>query len=195
MPASNTAYRSNIFQQVKEIPIQEVLERYGVELRPVGNGRMACHCIFHDDRHPSLVIYPDGFHCFVCGAHGDAVSFVSRWLNIRPIAAAQEIASCFNLPVDQAYDRQDLKEQIRIATNRIEAERALRDWADSAYLRLMVLRRACFLVLDRPNLQINMLIDVCDMILDELQFGDKQAVRDAAISGELGLPGTITQGG
>jgi Toprim domain/CHC2 zinc finger len=33
-------------------------------------------CPFHDDHTPSLQIYPDHFHCFVCGAHGDHVDWL-----------------------------------------------------------------------------------------------------------------------
>jgi DNA polymerase I-like protein with 3'-5' exonuclease and polymerase domains len=29
------------------------------------------HCPFHEDGTPSLQIYPDHYHCFGCGAHGD----------------------------------------------------------------------------------------------------------------------------
>jgi hypothetical protein len=33
-------------------------------------------CPFHDDHIPSLQIYPDHFHCYVCGAHGDHVDWL-----------------------------------------------------------------------------------------------------------------------
>src|SRR5262245_27752553 len=38
------------------------------------NGRILCP--FHDDHTPSLVVYDDHFHCFVCGAHGDHVDWM-----------------------------------------------------------------------------------------------------------------------
>jgi DNA polymerase I-like protein with 3'-5' exonuclease and polymerase domains len=34
------------------------------------------HCRFHDDREPSLKIYDDHYHCFGCGAHGNAVDWL-----------------------------------------------------------------------------------------------------------------------
>jgi DNA polymerase family A/CHC2 zinc finger len=34
------------------------------------------HCPFHADSTPSLHIYPDHFHCFGCGAHGDHVDWL-----------------------------------------------------------------------------------------------------------------------
>jgi DNA polymerase len=33
-------------------------------------------CPFHDDTSPSLHVYPDHFHCFSCGAHGDSVDWL-----------------------------------------------------------------------------------------------------------------------
>jgi hypothetical protein len=33
-------------------------------------------CPFHDDHVPSLQVYPDHYHCFVCGAHGDHVDWL-----------------------------------------------------------------------------------------------------------------------
>ena len=33
-------------------------------------------CPFHADTTPSLHVYPNNFHCFVCGAHGDHVDWL-----------------------------------------------------------------------------------------------------------------------
>jgi hypothetical protein len=33
-------------------------------------------CPFHDEKTPSLQIYPDHFHCYGCGAHGDAIDWL-----------------------------------------------------------------------------------------------------------------------
>ena len=60
-------------------PIEEVIARHGVELRPQG-GRLGGRCPFHEDRSPSLVVYPEtaSFYCFGCGVGGDAIDFVRR---------------------------------------------------------------------------------------------------------------------
>jgi hypothetical protein len=49
-------------------------------------------CPFHDDRRPSLQIYPDGYHCFVCGAHGDAIDLVQHMRNCAKPEAAEYVA-------------------------------------------------------------------------------------------------------
>jgi DNA primase len=35
-------------------------------------------CPFHNEKTPSFYVYDDGYHCFGCGAHGDAISFVMQ---------------------------------------------------------------------------------------------------------------------
>jgi len=35
-------------------------------------------CPFHDDPRPSLQIYPDHFHCYGCGEHGDRIDWLVR---------------------------------------------------------------------------------------------------------------------
>ena len=58
----------------------------------------AFRCPFHDDRTPSLAIYPPGrgWFCFGCGAGGsDAVSFVARLRslnNFEALALVEEMA-------------------------------------------------------------------------------------------------------
>ena len=51
----------------------------GRKTRVVRSGRnwKAC-CPFHGEKTPSFYIYDDHFHCFGCGAHGDAITFVMR---------------------------------------------------------------------------------------------------------------------
>mgnify|MGYP001455932178 FL=1 len=51
----------------------------GRKARLIRNGRRwkGC-CPFHNEKTPSFYVYDDHFHCFGCGAHGDAISFLMR---------------------------------------------------------------------------------------------------------------------
>lgn len=51
-----------------------------VALKPKGREYVG-RCPFHDDHRPSMYVVPAKgiFHCFVCGAGGDALSFVQRF--------------------------------------------------------------------------------------------------------------------
>ena len=46
-------------------------------------------CPFHEGGLPSFYAYDHGFHCFGCGAHGDAIEFVAR---MRSVATGEAIA-------------------------------------------------------------------------------------------------------
>ena len=60
-------------------PIEEVVA--GTASSPARSGeRLIGRCPFHEDEHPSLVVYPEtrSFYCFGCGAGGDVIDFVRR---------------------------------------------------------------------------------------------------------------------
>lgn len=52
-------------------------------------------CPFHDDHSPSMVVSPSRqtYHCFVCGAGGDVISFVQNHLNISFMEALRWCAN------------------------------------------------------------------------------------------------------
>jgi DNA primase len=60
-------------------PIEAVVARHGVQLRRSGL-HLSGRCPFHDDEHPSFVVYPEtaSFHCFGCRVSGDVIDFVRR---------------------------------------------------------------------------------------------------------------------
>ena len=60
-------------------PIVETVLSAGIELRRSGR-RLIGRCPFHEDRNPSLVIYPQtaSYFCFGCDAGGDVIDFVGR---------------------------------------------------------------------------------------------------------------------
>lgn len=51
--------------------MKDVLGMYGITVK--GN---TCCCPIHQERHPSMQIFPDGYKCHACQSHGDIFSFV-----------------------------------------------------------------------------------------------------------------------
>lgn len=76
-------------EEVKSrVRIEDVVGRYR-ELRDRGK-YFQCRCPFHgDDRNASACVYKDSqnFHCFACGEHHDAISFVMKMENMTFIQA------------------------------------------------------------------------------------------------------------
>ena len=50
-------------------------------------------CPFHGEKTPSFYVYDDHYHCFGCGAHGDAVSFVMQSQGASFLEAVTALAS------------------------------------------------------------------------------------------------------
>jgi DNA primase len=64
-------------------PIADVIAAHGVALRESGT-HLVGHCPFHEDEHPSFVVYPEtrSFYCFGCNAGGDVIDFIRRAYNL-----------------------------------------------------------------------------------------------------------------
>ena len=87
---------STVFQAVRE----NVTARQAAELCKLNIDRAgyAC-CPFHDDHKPSLKL-DERFHCFGCGADGDAIGLVARYYKLSPIEAAAMLAEAFGIPYE-----------------------------------------------------------------------------------------------
>lgn len=70
---------SAVIQQIKDqINLIDYIGQF-VELKPVGKNYQGL-CPFHDDKKsPSLLVQPDHWYCFGCGAGGDIIEFAMRW--------------------------------------------------------------------------------------------------------------------
>lgn len=60
------------------VRIEDIIQQY-VLLNRTGR-TFGGRCPFHEDRHPSFVVYPESqsFYCFGCHAHGDVLTFIMR---------------------------------------------------------------------------------------------------------------------
>lgn len=87
----------NLFEAVKaSVTAKQAAERYGIEINRAGK---AC-CIFHNDRHPSMKV-DERFHCFSCGADGDAIDLAARIFGISLKEAAEQLAADFQIQYDR----------------------------------------------------------------------------------------------
>src|ERR1044071_4530330 len=106
-------------------------------------------CPFHNEKTPSFYVVEDKgfFHCFGCGAHGDAIGFVMRADNLDFIEAVERLAGEAGIAVpaqtpqerDRAQRQKTLLEALAAAAAFYEAQL----WgADRARARDYLTRRA-----------------------------------------------------
>ncbi|MEW5756725.1 MAG: DNA primase [Pseudomonadota bacterium] len=69
-----------------------------VQLRKAGKEYTAC-CPFHNEKTPSFTVSPQKqfYHCFGCGAHGTALSFLIEYENLGFVEAVEELAGLAGL--------------------------------------------------------------------------------------------------
>lgn len=68
------------FEELKREDCRTVARRLGLDL----NRQDKVRCFLHaGDKNPSLQIYADGWKCFGCGEHGDAVDLTSNFEELR----------------------------------------------------------------------------------------------------------------
>ena len=72
-------------------PLPAVIGRR-VRLARSGRQWKGC-CPFHGEKTPSFYVYDDHYHCFGCGAHGDAISFVMQSEGAGFMEAVERLAA------------------------------------------------------------------------------------------------------
>ena len=115
--------RSFIQDLLNRLDIVDVIERY-VPLKKAGGNYVAC-CPFHNEKSPSFTVSQakQFYHCFGCGVHGTAISFVMEHLGLGFVEAVEELARSVGIEVPQERANEtfhrvapDLYEVMQVAT-------------------------------------------------------------------------------
>ncbi len=86
----------------EKIDLIEVVSSY-VNLKPAGSSYKGV-CPFHDEKTPSFMIQKgeSHYHCFGCGAHGDAIAFLMGYMKMSFIEAIDTLSERFQVPLEEA---------------------------------------------------------------------------------------------
>lgn len=94
-----------------------------VRLKKAGKNYQAC-CPFHNEKSPSFSVAPDKqfYHCFGCGAHGNALDFIMEFDGLEFPDAVEELASMLGLEVPReqrpgnkpARDRAEIEDDFEL---------------------------------------------------------------------------------
>ena len=115
---------SFIQELLNRVDVVEVVDRK-VQLKKAGANFVAC-CPFHKEKTPSFSVSPSKqfYHCFGCGAHGSAISFLIEYDGMTFVEAVNELANTVGLkvPNEQNVGTKEVKnnqklEQVMQSTN------------------------------------------------------------------------------
>src|SRR5687767_2948897 len=91
--------RNNLINRLAvEVDLPDVARSLGLRVISQGTTTPRALCPFHDDRHPSLYLYPSRgggrpqFHCFACEAHGDVFDLIKKQLGTDFLGALDWLA-------------------------------------------------------------------------------------------------------
>jgi len=92
---------SFIQELLNRVDIVNVIDR-SVPLKKAGANYAAC-CPFHNEKSPSFTVSPTKqfYHCFGCGAHGTAISFLMEHQGLSFVEAIHELAKQVGMIVPQ----------------------------------------------------------------------------------------------
>jgi DNA primase len=103
--------KSFIQDLLNRLDIVDVVERY-LQLKKAGANYVAC-CPFHNEKSPSFTVSQSKqfYHCFGCGAHGTAISFVMEHVGLDFVDAIEELAR--GIGVEVPHERSAASETFR----------------------------------------------------------------------------------
>jgi len=88
-----------IHQILDRVDVVDVIDHY-VPLKKKGANYQAC-CPFHSEKTPSFTVSPTKqfYHCFGCGAHGTAISFLMEYAGMGFVEAVKDLANRVGMAV------------------------------------------------------------------------------------------------
>ena len=90
---------------LNRVDIVDVVSRY-VQLKK-GGANFQGLCPFHSEKTPSFTVSPakQFYHCFGCGAHGNAIGFLMAYAGMGYVDSIKELASGVGMQVPEARPR------------------------------------------------------------------------------------------
>ena len=108
---------------LNRVDVVEVVSRY-VRLKK-GGANFQGLCPFHNEKSPSFTVSPakQFYHCFGCGAHGNAIGFLMSYGGLGYVEAVKDLAASVGMQVPEAQPRS--MDEARRETERREQETSL----------------------------------------------------------------------
>lgn len=90
----------------QKIDLGEVISSY-VSMQRSG-ASYKCLCPFHEEKTPSFMVHKGDshYHCFGCGAHGDAISFLMEYVKMTFVEALESLAERFQVSLEKVEEEE-----------------------------------------------------------------------------------------
>src|SRR5512132_3005238 len=90
---------------LNRVDIVDVVSRY-VQLRKGGANYLGL-CPFHSEKSPSFTVSPakQFYHCFGCGAHGNAIGFLMSYGGLGYVDSVKDLASSVGMQLPEMQPR------------------------------------------------------------------------------------------
>ncbi len=102
----------------------DIVEIVGARVPLKKQGReYSARCPFHDERSPSFTVSPTKqfYHCFGCGAHGTAISFLMNYDRMEFLDAVEELAKRVGMEVPRETAQRNADPEAQSLFNALEA--------------------------------------------------------------------------
>ncbi len=99
MAGKGTIPRAFIDDLLARVDIVDLIDAR-VKLKKKGKDYTAC-CPFHNEKTPSFSVSAEKqfYHCFGCGAHGNAISFLMEFERLEFVETIEDLAALFSLDI------------------------------------------------------------------------------------------------
>ncbi len=103
-------YKKESLDQLRgKIDLVELVSAH-IKVQRSGSSYKAC-CPFHEEKTPSFVIQRNDthYHCYGCGAHGDAIAFLMGYLKMGFLEAVEHLAERFQVVLEKTEGNEEGK--------------------------------------------------------------------------------------
>ncbi len=111
-----TLIAENIISEIKyRVDIEQLIGGY-VQLKKRGTTLVGL-CPFHSEKTPSFTVWPQSghYHCFGCGAGGDAITFIRQIENLEYTEAVEFLAKRAGIELPKtAFEHDNTKQKLRM---------------------------------------------------------------------------------
>lgn len=97
----------------EKIDLAEIISSH-IELKRIG-GKTKALCPFHNEKTPSFTVNrgDSHYHCFGCGAHGDAIAFLMNFLGVTFNEAVEYLANKYQVKLEYTGKKEQTTEYKR----------------------------------------------------------------------------------